>query len=218
MSVDFQCVFPQELVPLNSVQAVAGMIPRTLNVIGQDFRSVDEVLVNGVVSPSVVILSKTRLLAQVPPQLQTVTVTSVTVTATQLGLTKRSLITFQIGRTPSKVSGILRLIQIFLKVLFTSTGTDIFAPRVGGNGLKNLGLTFGSDQGGNIVSNFIVSVNNTQRQVVAIQARDPTIPPDERLLSAKVTAATYNRTESALIVSIELTSQAGKAATANVMM
>jgi hypothetical protein len=218
LSVDFQVVFPQELVPLNSVQAVPGMVPRTLNVVGQDFRSVDSVLINGIDSPSVVIVSKTRLLTQVPSQLLNVTITSVTVTATRLGLTKRSLIQFQIGRTPSKVSGILRLVQIFLKVLFTSTGSDIFAPRVGGNGLKNLGLTFGADQGGSIVSNFIVSVNNTQRQIVAIQARDPTIPAAERLLSAKVTAATYNRTEAALIVGVELTSQAGKTATANVMM
>ncbi len=218
MSVDFQCVYPQELIPLNTIHTAPGMVPRTLDITGQDFRSVDQVLINGIVSPSTVILSKNRLLAQVPPQLALVTVTSVTVVATRLGLTKKSLISFQIGQTPSKVSGMLRLMQIFLKILFTTTGTDIFAPRVGGNGMKNLGLTFGADQGGNIVSNFIVSVNNTQRQVIAIQSRDPSIPPNERLLSATVTSAAYNRAEAALVVSVELVSQAGKAATANVVM
>ena len=135
-----------------------------------------------------------------------------------LTVSARSVIKFQVGNVASKVSGILRLVQVFLKMLLTTPGQDIFAPRVGGNALKNIGQTFGKDQGGTIVSDIIVSVDTTRKQIIALQSRDPTIPRDERLLAATVTAAAYNQAEGALVVTLELTSQAGRSATANIMV
>jgi hypothetical protein len=66
VAVDFQVVFPQQVIPLNSVRILPNMNPRSLDVIGADFSAVDEVLVNDIPSPDVVIVSKKRLLAQVP--------------------------------------------------------------------------------------------------------------------------------------------------------
>lgn len=218
MAVDFQVIFPQQVVALNAVRILPGVNPRSVDLLGADFRSVDEVLINDLASPDVVIISKTRLLAQVPNALKNETLTSITVTSNKLTMTAKSLIKFRIGRTPSKVSGILRLMQVFLKILFTTPGTDIFSPRIGGNALKDIGLTFGKGQGGNIISDFVIAVGNTQRQIQAIQARDPSIPRDERLLASTVSRAGYNRAEAALIVAVELTSQAGRSATANVMV
>lgn len=218
MAVDFQVCFPQEIVNLSSIQEVSGMTPRTVNIVGQDFRSVDEVLINGVQAPDVVVLGRRRLLAQVPPQLGYSPVSSVSVISNSLAITNKSILRFRIGPTPSKVTGILRLVQVFLKILFTTPGRDIFAPRIGAAALSKIGVTFGADEGGNIVSDFVVSVGTTQRQIVAIQARDPSIPPDERLLSAIVASAGYNQQEAALVVSVEITSQTGRSALANVVV
>jgi hypothetical protein len=218
MATDFQVCYPQSVIPLSSVMQVPGMQPRTLQLVGKDFSSVDQVLINDLPSPSVVITSKTRLLAQVPSQLTYTLLTSVTVTSYNLTVSKRSLIKFQIGSPASKVSGILRLLQIFLKLLFTTPGRDIFAPRLGGSGLKNVGVTFDSDEGGNIVSDFVLAVSLTQRQLLAIQSKNPTLASSERLMSATVLSATYSPTETALIVSVQVTSQAGQSATANVMV
>jgi len=216
MAVDFQVVFAQELIKLTSIQEIQGFTPRTLDILGEDFRAVDEVLVNGLPSPEVVIVSRRRMMAQVPRQLGLSQVSTVSVISNKLAITEKSVLRFRLGKTPSKVTGTLRLVQIFLKVLFTTPGSDIFAPRIGAAALKNLGLTFGVSQGTNVVSDFIVAVGTAQRQILAIQARDPTIPLDERLLTAKVTTAGYNVQESALHVSVEVTSQTGRAALANV--
>jgi hypothetical protein len=216
MAVDFQVVFPQEAVLLNAVRAVNNLGVLTLDVIGEDFQSVDEVLINDHTSPEVVILSRTRLLAQVPDAAKAQRITGVVVLSRKLTLTERSVIKFRVGKTPSKVSGILRLVQLFLKILVTTPGTDIFAQRIGAAALKNVGRTFGRDEGSSIVSDFVVAVSSTSKQIVGIQSRDPSIPRDERLLSAKVLRAAYNRSEEALVVSVELTSQAGRAATANI--
>lgn len=218
MATDVQICVPQEVIPLTAISNVPGFSPRTLDIRGQDFSNVDQVLMNNIVSPDVVVMGRTRLLAQVPLSLAQTTITSVTVTSNKLFITDKSLIQFLILPTPGKVSGILRLVQIFLKILFTTPGRDIFAPRIGGAGLRNLGQSFDDDQGGGVVSDLIISVNTTSRQLIAIQSKDPTISPDERLLAAKVDAATYNKTETALVATIEITNQAGQSTQASLTM
>lgn len=212
--LDFQVISAREVIKINRVRLYPASSVRTLDVIGEDFRSVDEVLINEIASPDVVVLSRTRLLAQVPDTLTNATLTSVSVISQRLAITEKSFIKFRISRTPGKVTGIMRLVQLFLKILFTTPGTDIFSPKIGGGGLKSLGSSFGLDEGGDIVSGFIISVDNTARQIIQIQSRRFNIPPDERLLSAKVIRAGYNRNETALLASVELLSQAGRVATA----
>ncbi len=218
MSLDFQVVFPQEIISITAVNLVPGVTPRTLDIMGADFRSVDEVRINEVPSPSVIVLSKTRLLAQIPPSLGNTAVQTLTVTSRQLTLTKKSLIQFQIGPSACKVRGILRLVQIYLKILFQEPGTDIISQRIGANALKNLGSTFDSNQGGGIVSDFFLANTTAMRQIVAIQGRDPSIPRDERLLSSKVITAQFSKQATALLVSVEINSQAGRSAVANLMV
>jgi hypothetical protein len=219
MAVDFQVVFPQESIRLNQIRLSPRSplgVPRSLDVHGVDFRAVDEVLINDIPSPDVIILNRNRLLAQLPTTLQKVpNIVSVSVLSRRLTITSRSLIRFRISDTPGRVQGILRLIQLFLKTLLSTPGTDIFAKRSGGGALVNIGETFGIDEGGDIISDFVISVDTTARQIVSRQGRDPRIPRDERLLSARVTAAGFNRELGAIIATVELTSQAGRAAFAN---
>lgn len=214
MAVDFQIAFPQETVKVSTVRTVPGLPVRTLEVFGDDFRSADEVLMNEVPSPSFIILSKTRILAEVPQALKDSTISSISVLSKRLTITPRSYIRFRIGRTPSKVRGILRLLQLFLRVLFQTPGTDIFSPKLGGGALVHLGQSVSIEQGTDLVGDFIVSVDNTTRQIIQIQSRDQAIPPDERMLTARVLSAGFNKNETAIIASIEVLSQAGRSAVA----
>lgn len=214
MAVDFQIAFPQETVKVSLARPVPGLPVRTLEVIGDDFRSADEVLMNEVPSPSFIIVSKNRILAEVPQALRDATISSISVLSKRLTVTPRSYIRFRIGRTPSKVRGILRLMQVFLRVLFQTPGTDIFAPKVGGGALVHLGQSVSIEQGSDLVGDFVVSVDNTVRQLIQIQSRDQSIPPDERILTARVASAGFNKNETALVASIEVMSQAGRSVVA----
>lgn len=216
MPVDFQVAFPQEAVKVSQVRAVPGLAVRTLDILGDDFRSADEVLMNEVPSPSFVILGKTRLLAEVPDTLKSSTITSVLVLSRRLIVTPRSFIRFRIGSTASKTRGILRLMQLFLRMLLTTPGSDIFAPKLGGGALSHLGQSISVEEGSDVVSSFIVSVDTTAKQLIQIQGRNQATPPDERLLSAKVLSAGFNKNETAIVASIELLSQAGRTAVARV--
>jgi len=214
VAVDFQIAFPQETVKVSLVRTVPGLPIRTLEILGDDFRSADEVLMNEVTSPSFVVLTKNRLLAEVPDALKSSTISSISVLSKRLTITPRSFIRFRIGRVPSKTRGILRLMQVYLRLLFQTPGTDIFSPKLGGGALVHIGQSVSVENGTDLVGDFIVSVDNTTRQVIQIQSRNQAIPPDERLLTAKVLSAGFNRNETAIIASIEVISQAGRAATA----
>jgi hypothetical protein len=218
VSVDFQVVFPQEVIPLVAIRQVPGVSPRTLDITGTDFRSLDEVLLNEIPAPGAVVVSQTRLLVPVPASLAQSTITSVSVLSRRLTLTSKSVIQFRVGRVPSKVRGILRLVQLFLKILFTTPGRDIFTPKIGAAALKNIGRTFGKGQSDSIVMDFVLAVETTVRQILAVQSKDATIPFDERLLSARLLGARFDFEQSALVVSVELTSQAGQPAITNVVV
>lgn len=217
MAVDFQIVHPQEVIPLNNVTIQPGP-PRYAEVIGQDFRAVDEVMINQMVSEDVVVMNKNRLLAAVPSALDRERITSVKVLSRRLTLSERSLVRFRVGKSPGKVTGSLRLMQKFLKILFTTPGSDIFDPTLGGGALRAIGRTFGYTEGTEILNTLVIAVDTTARQMVALQARDSSIPLDERLLSANIQKAEFNKRETTVDVVVELVSQAGQRSVANVRL
>ena len=214
MAIDFQTVFPQEAVILNNVTVRPGP-PRIVDVLGADFRAVDEVLVNKVASPDVFVVSKNRLVAQVPEAMLSQRILSVAVLSRRLTLSSKSLIRFRIGKRPGKVTGVLRLVQLFLKILFTTPGTDIFNQQLGGGALVSIGQTFGVEEGTDIVNSLVISIDTTAKQIISLQSRNPSLPLDERLLSARILRAGFNKEEGAIDVAVEITSQAGTAAVAN---
>lgn len=218
MAVDFQVVFPQETIRVTSVRIVGGSSPTVIDVVGEDFSSVDVVEVNEIESPSFFVVSRTRMLVTLPDAVSATQIRSVTVTSRKLVITDKSFLRFRVSKVPSKCSGILRLMQLFLKVLLTTPGTDVFNRKLGGGGMRNVGRSFSKEQSGAIVSDFVVSVQNTSRQIVALQSRSNNLPADEKLLNAKVLRAQFSAQESALLVSIELSSQTGRAAIANLVV
>lgn len=216
MAVDFQVVYPQESIKLNSIRAARVGAFSAIRVSGDDFRSVDEVIINDIPSPDVIILGKTELIAQLPDAMQTAPdVRSVTVLSKKFSLSARSLLRFRVGKRPGKVRGIQRLVQLFIKILFQTPGSDIFNKGAGGGVMNKVGVTFGADEGNNLVTDFVIAVNRTQRQILAMQGRDQRSPRDERLLSANVTGAQFDKLQGAYYVTIEIVSQAGRSATAN---
>jgi hypothetical protein len=216
MSLDFQVIYPAEAIVVTHIQELPSASPRQIDVLGQDFRAVDEVIINGQESPSVTILSQNRLIATVPEGVGSDPVQTVSVLSNRLTLTKSSMLRFRLGDVTQKTRGIMKLMQLFLKLLFTRPGRDIFAKPLGGDALRSLGRTFSKSEGGSIVSEFIIAVDRASRQIVALQARDTTLPRDERLLSAQVLSAQFDNELGGLIVSVELTNQAGRKGVANV--
>jgi len=217
MAVDYQVVFPVEVIKLNSIRFVFGSNPPVLDINGQDFRAVDDVVINDQQSLGWAVLSKTRLLAILPAGVAPAQVSSINITSRRLVLNDRSVLKFQISSTPAKATGILRLMQLYVKLMLTTPGSDIFDKKVGGGILNFLGSTSYGAEGGDLVRRFVVANDMVSRQIIAVQSRQPSLPPDEKLLAAKVLSARFSRQQSALLSSIELTTQAGRSAVTNLV-
>lgn len=217
MSVDFQVVFPVEVVKLNALRLVVEGDSPLLDIQGQDFRAVDDVVINDMSSPGWHVVSKTRLLAELPGAVSAAAITSVHVTSRNLVLTERSILKFRVSERPAKVVGILRLVQLYVKLMLTTPGADIYNPNVGGGILRFLGSTAYGSEGGDLVRRFVIANDQVARQIIAIQSRQPSLPPDEKLLAAKVLSARFSASQSALMATTEITTQAGRSAATNLV-
>jgi hypothetical protein len=218
MASDIQVAYPQQSINISSVAMVQGLDLPTVAVIGDDFSAVDSVLINDIPSPSVVVVSKTQLVAVLPQQVYGQSVLNISVVSYRLVYTAQSVVSFRLGNTNRRATGMIRLVQLFLKVLLTTPGSDIFNPTLGGGAMVNLGRTFSLSNSGSIVSDFVISVDNTVKQIISMQARQPRLPREERLLTARVAQSYFDTAQTALIAAVNLASQAGAVATANLLL
>lgn len=187
----------------------ARVAPRSITIVGKDFRSAHEVYINETKSPSVVIVNNNTLLAQVPVTIGKAPIRNVQVVSHRMTNTDSSKITFRIGDTTHAVSGMERLIQTFLKVLLQTPGSDIFSRKVGGGLLRTVAKQTAKG-GGSLVSDLHLGVERARRQIMDMQANDQTILMSERLLYARVLEAKFIPSELALVGKISVGNQANQ--------
>lgn len=173
----------------------------------------EEVRVNDVTCPNFLVLSPTRLLAQVPTQEATGTIASVKVFSSHLAVGDHTVLEFKLGDAPRRVSGLLRLMQSYTKLLLTTPGSDIFAKEMGGGLLARVSRGGTADDGRGLIEDVAIAVSITTRQMIALQSRDLRLAPDERLLSAKILSSVFHRADLSLLTRIDLVSHAGQSGT-----
>lgn len=200
-----------DLLPVTSFENATGVTPRSLLISGSDFVNVDSVLMGGIPSPEFVLLNKNQLLAQVPDFLVDEPITEVSVFASALRATKRSLVEFTVGPRPRKVRGILRLLQNYIRILLRTPGTNLFHRNAGGGLRKRIGTNLTTSASADVVS----AVSRTSAYFLSVQARDGGIPPSERLLSAAVENVVVDQGAGTLYVTIGLVTHTGEQGLAN---
>lgn len=208
--MDIQVVRLFDVLDVDSVQEAPGVVPRSVIVTAQDLVSVESILLNGLPSPEFVVYSENRLIAQVPAEVVTQQITDVFVLSNRLTLTQRSLVEFTFGTRARSTTGILKLMQNFIRLLIRTPGSNVFQKRSGGGLFQKVGNTLGSGSGRDqAVADSVIAVNQTAQYMIEIQAPLRSVPPSERLLSASVIAAEADPANGALAMSIDLVSQSG---------
>lgn len=213
--MDIQFVQFSDALQVSGASEIPDMDPRSLQITGLDFRKATEVLINEVTSPSFVVASNNVIIAEVPNSEKRNTIKNISVLSPEFTATVRSRIRFRLGSNPQKVSGLKAMMQTFLKILFTTVGTDAFAKKIGGSGLRNIGRNFDLGQSSTIVSDFAISIRTAETQMRSLQSRQPRLPDDERLLSASLLNSSFDSNLGALLARVELISQSGIRAIAN---
>lgn len=182
-----------------------GVFPRSLIVRGIAFRNVDTVLINGMTSPMFATYSETALIAEVPQDISDSVITEVVVLSGIPSLTHRSLIELTLGTRVKKITGAQRLVQTFIRLLLRTTGSNLFHKTSGGSMLQRIGGNIDE----RVAADIAVSINNTKQFIIAQQTPEPAISPSERLLSAEIAGLTADPNNTAVYVTIVLTTQSG---------
>ena len=213
--IDLQYIQFSDTLNITGAQEIPDFLPRSLHITGEDFRHAIEVLINEVNSPSFVIASKNVIIAEVPNSQLRAIIQNLSILSSDFTATYQSRIRFRFGLNPTKTEGLRFLMQMYLKLLFTSAGSDAFSKNIGGSALKNLGKSFQLSQGQSIVSDFAIAVRRAESQMKTIQSQQTGFKDEERLLSASLLNATFEPNLTALLARVELISQAGTRAIAN---
>ena len=218
MTVQLEVIKFRDLVPILGIPRFVdafGPDAPTIEIVGSDFRYVEKVVINEIPAPQFIIVSKTKIFAQLPDGARRIS--SISVLSSKFTRTTRaSKITFEIGDKTRTASGIQKLMQLFTKWLLQSPGSDIFNPERGG-GLQDLVGTVSTGRTmGPVLATVTRAVQNTVSQIRSTQLQFPQLPLSERLMSAEVTSLDVFEAQMQARLKVELRSVAGKKAVAEV--
>lgn len=212
---DIKVIAIKDVLTVNRVGFVANFTPRSLRIEGVNLLSADEVIINDIPSPEFMAVSNSVLVAQVPDSQVNSSIRKVTVLATKPSPDRSSILRFETGRTISKLEGLEKLIQLFVKMLLQTPGSDMFNPGEGGGVLSLVGRVVSKGDTSALSASLVSAVTRTRDQLIARQNLINRIPPDERLLRADVEAVGFNPNTSTLAARITVGAVSGRAAVTN---
>jgi len=212
MSSQLEVVRFRDLVQVLSIpRFVPGLIPPALEVKGEDFRTVERVLINEQTSPEFIIINQKTLYVQVPEAIEKIN----TIEVLSSGFTRStasSKLSYEFGPKTRKVEGLLKLMQLFIKWLLQTPGSDIFNPERGG-GLLALAGDLGSGTRVDTIMGAVTrAVDSTVSQMRATQINAIGLPLTEQLLSAEIMDFDIFERQMEARVKVQLVSMAGREA------
>lgn len=211
---DLKIITIKDILTVDRVELVPNFLPVTVELSGLKFLQADEVFINDISVPEFIVLSSTKILAQVPTSQRRSSIRKVSVLASRPFPDRRSLLRFEVGNIKG-ITGLERLVQHFTKILIQTPGSDSFNPTVGGGILSLVGTVVGRNDTVTLRSAIVSAVARTKDQIVIRQSKIPQIPPDERLLRADAIAVGFNPNTTTLAARISLGAVSGRDAVAN---
>jgi hypothetical protein len=204
-AADFQALAFSDLAPLRSV-GFYSQDPLTLDVRGSSFVGVTGVNVNGTPALEYIVVSSTRILVQVPKAELHSQLKSVRVILARSGLTAAALVSFDAVVPGVRATGFTKMMQAYLRVLFTNPGDDLAYPWLGGG---MYGLVGSAGTPSELRARASVGVNTAAQHLIRLQVRNPVLTDAEKLRSATLLQADYNSATSSINARIALTALDG---------
>jgi len=180
----------------------------SLDIKGKGFTSTHAVLINGFRSPTFVVISDSRLLADLPARVASEPIrTLVVLKSSEASGDAGSVLSFEAINDVSEISDSTFLVQKVLKFLFTNRGSDLFSPTSGGNLLSLLGTNETSE--GSLAAYAKLYVAEAVNSLISIQSGSSS-PRSQKVQSVEVLSASYSRQDTSLDIRLAITSLEGQ--------
>lgn len=177
-----------------------------LDIRGEDFRSVRDVLINGQASPQIVLLSNTRVIARIPPLTQSISSVSV-ISASPTATTSATSVSIRLPTRLTTVSGLGSLVQRVTKLLLTTPNSNAFSPNQGAGLLKYIASANPDNED---VSAKIASAIAAVEEAIIEDPQHSNLDAAEQLSSIEVASIDWLRDEQKLAVSVKITNALGQ--------
>jgi hypothetical protein len=209
--MDLRVVKLTDLLTVHKYEYTALSTP-SISVVGPDLSKADKVVINGMESPSFVVLTKTKLIAEIPESERTKQL-QVTVYSYDAGTTRRNAQIFLgLDKKVGKSTGQSYVVQKFLKLLLTKEGSNAFNENEGCAFYELEGSTSPKDELiiAALVNNAVSSV-----ETFILENQGSIKDPASRLLSATVSNVQWVKDAQTINVSINLVNEAGESININ---
>tara|TARA_A100001015_G_scaffold297519_1_gene379136 strand:+ start:1500 stop:2135 length:636 start_codon:yes stop_codon:yes gene_type:complete len=157
---DYRLITFKDLTPFTDIKMFGSS---SLEIVGVNFSEVTDVLINGEESSDFIVVSNTKIIADIPKKYIGTKIRTVSILRASQVKEKFSIINFKSTNRQDLISGRPYAIQRFLKLLFTTPGKDIFNPNLGGGLLSIIGTT----DTASIVANASSAVKNSFNQYIS---------------------------------------------------
>jgi len=159
----------------------------TVILTGEDFSNVAEIRVNET-SVQFIVLDKTSLICKLPDNIETIE--SISAFSTMPLFDGASSFTYMLGASPAGVTGTRKMVQQFVKLLWTTRGSDTFNSALGGNLQKFIGSPT-DPTGTDVLIRLITDIQKCASSMTAAQLSS-TLPQDEVLAAAEIESFSIN--------------------------
>ena len=216
MAKQLEVIKFRDLIPVTSIpRFVPDLGFLAIEVVGNDFSSVEQVIINEVPAPEFIVLDKHKMYVQLPDAAQSAISTVEVVSSNFTRFGTGSKVSYELGNKTKTVEGILKLVQLFIKWMLQSPNSDIFNPDRGG-GLQELVGKLDTDKKMNVLlASVSRSVQSTVAQIRTAQAKVSGLPLSELLLSAEVLDFEIYKEQMEARVKVTVQSTAGAQAVAS---
>lgn len=212
--MDFPLVAFQSTASVQGIEFFSG--GSSVDITGEGFQNTAAVMINGYKSPTFVVLSDTRILADVPAAQFATPIRTVTVLKTELDNARSTVISFESAIPSTTQNTSTYIVQKFLKILLSSPGSDIFRPNLGAGLLSLLGpIPVAATAVGALVA---TKVQTAASSILEDQATQVTLSPDQKLSSVQVLSAEYSARDTALDVRLRIVAESGSSVVAGIVL
>lgn len=188
---DIRIVSSKQLLKISSIAPIREFLPPSAVILGENFNLAQEIVFNGVTTTEFAILSPTRIIFPIPESEIGLPLQSIKVYSSPLKITGSAELNLTVGSPSTACSGIERLIQAWILIFLSTPGSDIWDLSGGGGGRALIGNATDRDHGG-AASSLAMAVEKTKEELLRLQAKDPRIPPAERLLSCELSSINFD--------------------------
>ena len=182
---------------------------------GEDLSSTQRVKINNADVPFTIV-SKTEVMCSLPRNAPTID--RVDVITSSKTINRKTYFEYMVDESPMAVAGTQKLIQQFLKLLLTTTGTDIFSPTTGGDLQQFVGTNFSPSNTSSIVAQVTLRVVQAGLEM-SLRQTTAGIPPDERLSDVQVLGVSVDPDDPTIMsLSLRLNTFGGRSTQFNTML